>query len=91
MTSKEKKPVHHVQMTEGKRNINYPFGNIKYCHGYGKSVCDKCYCYKCFEDPFEKDPGLKIRKIIVTYNKLDKLVAGDKCKDYSRHRHYHIL
>ena len=37
--------------------------HIKYCHCDIHRICDQCYCYKGFENPFETDYYDRIDRI----------------------------
>ena len=66
------------------------------CHvKYGKRdierIADQRHRDKCLKHPLEKDPGFKVREIVVRDDELDQLVAGDERQDQSSDRHDDIL
>ena len=65
--------------------------HVKYGERDIECIADQRHRDKCLEHPLEKDPGLKVRKIVVRDDELDQFVAGDEGQNQSRDRHDDIL
>ena len=55
-------------------------------HGDVEAVCDDGNGQKGFENPFEEDPGLKIRQIVVVNNHLDQFITGNEGENHTCNR-----